>query len=453
MYPLKIPEKYDPANLNLLSHRFTTVYLGNYIPWDLREWVGSHLAVDIAPLTPKQDVFAPLDGTVLKVWEDGAYGKYIVLKHTQVPDPDNFSKTTTLYSSFEHLSEVWVLLWQKVREWDFIWKTGNTWNSFGEHLHFQIDRENAPFFPYWSYTWEDAKKAWVSFSEGVNLGLWFELAKKYTINPLVYLDQVVQLRQWKMREENILQVDQTLAHKEEVLPSHENENIIPVLHSSEEVVVWGWETILTQQNNSKKEILQKVASSDDDLIVNPFSSTLSDKNQKKKFRDISPSHPNYEYISDLVEKWYITWAEDGLFHGERPITRAEFLKFLLLVSHTPLTSDITERFVDIKVWWQNKYINTALDLGIISNENKSFRPNGDLTKAEWLKMILLKFVWESAVLSAKSYEISDVPESAWFAKYFFYALEHHLIDTTQKKVFPNQALKRMEMIDILKKLT
>lgn len=118
-----------------------------------------------------------------------------------------------------------------------------------------------------------------------------------------------------------------------------------------------------------------------------------------------------------------------------------------------MTSDITERFIDIKVWWQNKYINTALDLGIISNENKNFRPNGDLTKAEWLKMILLKFVWESAVLSAKSYEISDVPESAWFAKYFFYALEHHLIDTTQKKVFPNQALKRMEMIDILKKLT
>jgi hypothetical protein len=42
MYPLKIKEKYDRANLANLEHRFSVPYLGNYKPGDMNEESGSH---------------------------------------------------------------------------------------------------------------------------------------------------------------------------------------------------------------------------------------------------------------------------------------------------------------------------------------------------------------------------------------------------------------------------
>ncbi len=190
MYPLKIKEKYDPKNLANLSHRFSVPYMWNYIPWNMDEYSWSHLAVDIVPETNWQEVFTPIDGEVFKTWEDGALWKFIVIKHSLVPEPTDFSKKTNLYSCYEHLSDVKIKTWDKVKAWDLIWNTWNTWNSFWEHLHFQIDREEAPFKPYWPYSWTDVKNAWISFSEWVNQKLWYENALKYTINPLVYLDKL-----------------------------------------------------------------------------------------------------------------------------------------------------------------------------------------------------------------------------------------------------------------------
>ncbi len=190
MYPMKIKEKYDQSNLNNLWHRFSVAYLWNYMPGNMDEEAWSHPWVDIVPEKKWQEVFSVLDWTVFKCWEDGAYWKYVFIEHKNVPHPDDFSKTTTLYSCYEHLSEFSVKLWDVLKEWDFIWKTWNTWNSLWEHLHFQIDRQEAPYHAYWPYTWEDIRVAKVSFSQWVNLWLWKDKAKMYTINPLVYLDKV-----------------------------------------------------------------------------------------------------------------------------------------------------------------------------------------------------------------------------------------------------------------------
>lgn len=190
MYPMKIKEKYDQSNLNNLWHRFSVAYLWNYKPWNMDEEAWSHPWVDIVPEKKAQEVFSVLDWTVFKCWEDWAYWKYVFIEHKNVPHPDDFSKTTTLYSCYEHLSEFSVKLWDVLKEWALIWKTWNTWNSFWEHLHFQIDRQEAPYHAYWPYTWEDIRIAKVSFSEWVNLWLWKDKAKMYTVNPLVYLDKV-----------------------------------------------------------------------------------------------------------------------------------------------------------------------------------------------------------------------------------------------------------------------
>lgn len=192
MYPLKIKEKYIPENLAHTTHRFSVAYMGNYVPTDYNEYVGSHPWVDIVPEMKWQDVVSILDGKVIKTWDDGAYGKYIIIEHQNVPHPDDLAIQTTLYSSYQHLSSVWVAIDDRVSEWTVIGKTWNTGNSFWEHLHFQIDRKEAPFHPYWPFTWAEVKAAGTTFTWGVNIWLWADKAKMYTVNPLIYLDKVAQ---------------------------------------------------------------------------------------------------------------------------------------------------------------------------------------------------------------------------------------------------------------------
>lgn len=190
MYPLKINEKYDLPNLANLWRRFTTLYTGNYLPGDMRIWVGSHPGVDIVPPVKNAPVYACLDGEVFMAENKGSYGNIVVLKHEWTYEPTDFSKKTTLFSCHLHLSEIDVKVGDQVSEGTQIGKTGNTWNSTGEHLHFQIDRAEAPYHAYWPFTGAEQQAAKLDFMWAVNAGLGLDNVYKYTIDPLVYLDKV-----------------------------------------------------------------------------------------------------------------------------------------------------------------------------------------------------------------------------------------------------------------------
>ncbi|MDD4151947.1 MAG: M23 family metallopeptidase [Candidatus Gracilibacteria bacterium] len=190
MYPLKINEKYDLPNLANLWKRFTTLYTGNYIPGDMRIGVGSHPGVDIVPPVKNAETYACLDGEVIMAENKGTYGNIVVLKHEGVYEPTDFSKKTTLFSCYLHLSEIDVKVGDQISEGTIIGKTGNTGNSTGEHLHFQIDRNEAPYHAYWPFTGAEQQAAKLDFMGAVNAGLGLDNAKKYTIDPLVYLDKV-----------------------------------------------------------------------------------------------------------------------------------------------------------------------------------------------------------------------------------------------------------------------
>ncbi len=139
------------------------------------------------------DIFACLDGVVQVAENKAANGNYVIIKHDNVPDPANMTEKTTLYSCYLHLSELSVTAGQLVSEGDVIGKCGNTGNvsgSTGEHLHFQLDRKEASFHPYWPFTLAESKAAGLGFFESINKGLGIENARKYTVNPLVYLDQI-----------------------------------------------------------------------------------------------------------------------------------------------------------------------------------------------------------------------------------------------------------------------
>ncbi|WP_448318231.1 M23 family metallopeptidase [Streptomyces sp. CO7] len=94
-------------------------------------WAHKHSGQDFAVPTGTK-VFAAHEGTVVKAggWGAGdgpAYGNAVVIKH------DNGT-----YSQYAHLSKIQVNIGEKVNTGEQIALSGNTGNSSGPHLHFEI---------------------------------------------------------------------------------------------------------------------------------------------------------------------------------------------------------------------------------------------------------------------------------------------------------------------------
>lgn len=97
--------------------------------WDVG--YGSHLGVDIATAqgTPVHSIG---DGVVVSAgWATG-WGNIITIKHT-------LSDGKAIYSNYAHLSKTSVLKGSIVQAGSTIGEVGNTGNSYGNHLHFQLD--------------------------------------------------------------------------------------------------------------------------------------------------------------------------------------------------------------------------------------------------------------------------------------------------------------------------
>lgn len=386
MYPLKVSMKYDPLKLADLGHIYTVPYMWNYLPWEYLEFSWSHPWVDIFPEKPNDDVFCVLDGEVYKTWEDVWYWKYVFIKHSNVPNPDNFSLKTTIYSCYLHLSEVFVEQKDVLKEGHIIWKTWNTWISFWEHLHFQIDRDTAPYHAYWPYDWADVKASWVSFSEWVNLKLWYENALKYTINPLVYLDSVSKNNSWVWVETNI-----------------------------EVVLDWG-----------------------------NFSTNIT---KDYEINDLNINWIYYKFIKELVDKKVFNLDENNNFFPDKNITRWEFLKVIFLYNNIEISKDESNYFWDIPDnFWQKKYVNTAVKLWIISKDNLYFKPNNDISRVESLKMYLnLLNITAWTPLSSK---FDDISISDWSLKYADYASNKNVFEI-DNNFYPNKPISRYELAKIL----
>lgn len=161
---------------------YPIVYMGQY-KFNHLENKGSHPAVDIK-LAKGTPVLSISNGVVVKSEDKTTgYGKHVVIKHVGVPEYG------TLYSSYCHMSKLEVKVGQIVKKGEEIGKVGSTGSSTTPHIHFQIDKASAPFHPYWPFTWNDAKKAGVSYTDAVNIGLGSANGNKYTINPFDFINK------------------------------------------------------------------------------------------------------------------------------------------------------------------------------------------------------------------------------------------------------------------------
>ncbi len=145
---------------------FSMQYMSSYE--QTTEGSGTHSGIDIRVPTGTP-VRAVMTGRVYKVGDQPrGFGKYVVIEHPNIPDPDDpEGGTVTLYSEYAHLSAQYVDVGDIIHKGDPVALSGNTGQSSGPHLHFSLTREGAPFLPFYPS----------SQKEGY----------AYTVNPMLYV--------------------------------------------------------------------------------------------------------------------------------------------------------------------------------------------------------------------------------------------------------------------------
>lgn len=175
------------ANRDLVNQLITysTPYMSSYAAQ--QEYTGSHLAVDIK-MSIGTPVYAVANGVVEKAAEVAGFGQVVMIRHDNVPLIDS-NETTTLYSTYAHLSKIIVAKGDVIYRGQQIAESGNTGTSTGAHLHFQIDNTNAPWHPWWPFSSADTKAAGVSFMDGIDAGLGKDAAIANTVNPMLWVQR------------------------------------------------------------------------------------------------------------------------------------------------------------------------------------------------------------------------------------------------------------------------
>lgn len=116
---IHIGTKKRPAFLMPVSNYVITSYVGP-------RWGRSHNGIDLA-VTVGTPVYACASGVVVQAGWNGGYGISVYVDHGN-----------GLISRYGHLSETAVSIGQTVSQGDLLGLSGNTGNSTGPHLHFEM---------------------------------------------------------------------------------------------------------------------------------------------------------------------------------------------------------------------------------------------------------------------------------------------------------------------------
>jgi len=198
------------------------------------------------------------------------------------------------------------------------------------------------------------------------------------------------------------------------------------------------------------------------LITGVFLSLLvSGSVSAKTYSDVSGSYKHQTAISSLSDLGIISGYENGEFHPEDLINRAEAVKILVKTRFDADTIDTAldwhweERhryvmFPDVSIHkWYGSYVEVAFKNNIVKGyEDGNFRPASSINFAEALKLILETYGISPSEASFSPNKLLYIDKGEWFEPYFTYANEYNLIN--QNKFYhPAQLITRGEFVEIM----
>ncbi len=170
--------KYESYKNNINYRRIYSVLWMSSYKWGWDIWKWSHLGVDIATAqwTPVYSIGA---GKVVWGWRMNGWGKTVVIQHKL----DNWKY---IYSNYTHLNKVIVKAQTTIKESQQIGTVGHSGNSTGNHLHFQIDTNQAISRHPWYHS--SSCSAGLSIFDIVNGTSCQKNALANTIDPIDFLE-------------------------------------------------------------------------------------------------------------------------------------------------------------------------------------------------------------------------------------------------------------------------
>jgi hypothetical protein len=351
----------------ILHFTYTVPYMWSYT-FNYKEYDGSHLWVDIrAPIwTP---ILSIANGVVVKAVEADATGnKYVVIRHDNVPYE---GKKVSLYSGYLHLSQITATEGTRIRKWEMLGRVGITGITTTPHLHFQIDRAEAPFHPYWPFTSSDSRSAGLWFFESVNRGLWKEKALQYTIHPMNFINNY--LGGYSLWNDSGKTGDiQNQAQWEAI---RQAESIQQVVVSE----ILGEEALFRER----------------EIMIWSYFSESKNVCQNKRFSDISEKTSFWKSLYNLVDT-YCLFQQDWTFQPKDSITLREavinIMKFYK-IEWASWTSHFLDLWISDELQW---YAVVLYRRWII--DGNYFNPNKILTKWDLIKLIV---------------RVGNIPENPW----------------------------------------
>ena len=165
------------------------------------------------------------------------------------------------------------------------------------------------------------------------------------------------------------------------------------------------------------------------------------------FSDLEGYGSNYvEAITNLSERKVINGYPDGTYKPENNVTRVEFLKMVLWAAEKDNWTDKSSKtFSDIaEDTWEARVTNKAVELWIISKDNKEFRPTANITRAEAMKMLMNTMELKKSDATESSF--SDV--TWWAIAYIDWAKDLWLV-SANTKFRPEDNMTRAEAAKVL----
>lgn len=144
---------------------------------------------------------------------------------------------------------------------------------------------------------------------------------------------------------------------------------------------------------------------------------------------------------------YITGYEDNTFHPNAEITRAEATTAIVRAIGLDWQNSNNAEYPDISVHWADGYISAATNQKIVNGyEDGSFRPDENITRAEFAKIIVKML---GAPLQNGSAEFTDIAEH-WAESYIAALAEKGIINGYADGTFrPDAPITRAETVAII----
>ena len=326
---------------------YTILWMSSYKWWwDVGK--GTHLWSDIATAqwTPVYSIGA---GKVVWWWWMNGWGKTVVIQH-------KLDNGKYIYSNYTHLEKVIVNAQTQIKEWQQIWTVGHTWNSIWNHLHFQIDTNQAISKHPWYHS--SSCSAWMSIFDIVNGTSCQEEALASTLDPIAFLESnganIPQSFDKIIVENSKTIVEKQISREEivsiEQIREEEVKNFIKKYDININVYPIWWSV---EVGNYGKIILSITKKSN----WKPFKGLLPD--------DIIVNY-NTKYISSLYPRWIkiIEWNREISFLTKKTWVTPINMSF----GTVPLFNNIYIRIINkwesivpdnayIQLLWSRQYIN------------------------------------------------------------------------------------------------